>query len=152
MLRALTLLMFFATSTANAVELRGSPDEARALAESAAEFLLQADDRHAALREMTSPQQRFVDRDLYVFVLDLDINLLAHGANPRIVGKNLAKMKDADGQLISVNAVNTALDKQAGWTPRYRFPDPITKRLGVKQSYVILVEELVVGVGFYVDS
>ena len=61
-------------------------------------------------------------------------------------------MKDADGQLIALNAVRTALDKRAGWTPQYRFDDPITKKLGVKQSYVILVEGMVVGVGFYVDS
>ncbi|MEM7293663.1 MAG: cache domain-containing protein [Pseudomonadota bacterium] len=152
MLRALLFSILILSSGSSLANLRGSPDEAKALAESAANYLLHAFDRRVALGEMTPPEPRFVDRDLYVFVLDLEGNLLAHGDNPKIVGKNLSKLKDVDGQLIVKNAINTAINKRAGWTPQYRFPDPISKKLGVKQSYVILVEGMVVGVGFFVDS
>ena len=132
---------------------RGSPEEARVLAERAARVLeASGSDRDQVLERFIAPSTEFVDRDLYVFVLDLEGTLHAHGDNARLVGKSMIKLKDIRGQYIARNAIDTAIRNQAGWTPEYHFPGPISRKIGVKQSYVIKVGDLVVGVGFYKPS
>jgi hypothetical protein len=41
--------------------------------------------------------RQFHDRDLYLFVYDFKGNNVAHGNNPKMVGKNLLELRDADG-------------------------------------------------------
>src|SRR5471032_890630 len=52
----------------------------------------------AAYKAFTEhPDGAFKDRDRYVFAYDFGGICLAQGANPKMVGKNLAAIKDVDG-------------------------------------------------------
>jgi len=54
----------------------------------------------AAYAEMTAPSKTFVDRDLYLVVYDMSGKCLAHGQNPKQVGKDLMgvhRPPDQDG-------------------------------------------------------
>src|SRR5271157_1344125 len=48
--------------------------------------------------EITSKQSQFRDRDLYLVVYGLDGMVWAHGANEKMVGKNLIDLRDIDGK------------------------------------------------------
>ena len=127
---------------------RGTKTEARALAERAAAHFLEAG-RDRAFGDFNTPHGSYAHKDLYVFAIDLEGTILAQGSNPAYVGKNLLGVKDASGRAIADEAIAMAQENSAGWTEKYQFPDPSTGRLGIKQSYVILLDDIVLGVGVY---
>ena len=99
---------------------RGTSDEAVALVKKAQAYL-KANGKDKALAEFSNPQGAFKDRDLYVMVYDKTGTNLAHGANQKLVGKNLIDLKDADGKLIVKGFVDTAFD--GAGTRSERVPD-----------------------------
>ncbi len=46
----------------------------------------------AIFSEINSPKGPFIDRDLYVFVYDLNGKVMAHRQNPKMIGKELIGM------------------------------------------------------------
>ncbi|MEM7208712.1 MAG: cache domain-containing protein [Pseudomonadota bacterium] len=143
----LLALLLFSSSSFSIQTLRGSPSDARSLAERAAEHISGFEGGiDTALSALSAPNTQFVDRDLYVYVIDRRGKLIANGANSKLVGKNMLRLRDLDGQLFVRNALTTAFREQAGWTPGYRFIDPLTGRTVTQQSYVVLVDGMVVGV------
>ena len=48
--------------------------------------------------EISNKQGQFIDRDLYLVVYGLDGTVRAHGANEKLVGKNLIELTDVDGK------------------------------------------------------
>lgn len=61
------------------------------------------------------PDGAFKDRDLYVFVYNVDRNCLAQGASPKMVGKNLLIMNDADGNPFIKGMIDMVKSKGSGW-------------------------------------
>jgi len=126
---------------------RGTPDEAVALAKKAAAYIKEngADTAYAAFN---SGQNGWKDRDLYVAVTDMQGNVKAHGANKGLVGRNLTGLKDPDGVKIVEKMIQVARDSGTGWV-EYRWPNPVTKKLERKASYVIRTGDVMVMVGAY---
>lgn len=126
---------------------RGSADEAVAMVQKAISYI-KANGRDKAFAEINNPAGRFRDRDLYVFVGDFKGNVLAHGGNPKLVGKVLIDLRDSDGKYL-VKAYNElAATKGKGWTD-YKWLNPKTSSIDQKSSYVEKVDELVIGCGIY---
>ena len=141
------LLSLFGVESAEARE-RGTKQEARALAERAC-LLLEDAGEETTYQAFSDPQGEFVDRDLYVFVMRTNGGVVAHGANRAYLGKNLSGIRDARGHALVDEAIATTIREKAGWTEPYSFPDPYTGKLGSKQSYVILSDRVVLGVGVF---
>ena len=59
---------------------------------------IKANGRDKGYAEITNKAGKFVDRDLYLVVYGLDGTVRAHGANGKMVGKNLIDLKDVDGK------------------------------------------------------
>ena len=57
-----------------------------------------ASGKDIALAEFSHPRGQFVKDQRYVFVLDLNGIMLAHGINEKYVGKNFLELKDSDGK------------------------------------------------------
>src|ERR1700756_1737056 len=76
---------------------QGTPDEAKALAIKAAEYLKVAGPEKA-FAEFNAKDGPWHDRDLYVSVQDGNGIMLAHGTNPGLVGRSLIDLKDVDGK------------------------------------------------------
>ena len=74
--------------------------------------------------------------------------LKAHGANKGLVGRNLTGLKDPDGVKIVEKMIQVARDSGTGWV-EYRWPNPVTKKLEQKASYVIRTGDVMVMVGAY---
>lgn len=128
---------------------RGTADEASALVKKAAAYL-KANGKEKAFAEFNNPKGQFADRDLYVFVYDLKGTSLAigNGNSAKMVGKSLIDMRDTEGKYIIKSFIETANSKGSGWVD-YKWPNPVTKAIESKSSYIEKVDDMVVGSGIY---
>jgi signal transduction histidine kinase len=131
-------------------EKRGTQVEAEAMVKKAIEYI-KANGREKAFAEISNPSGKFVDKDLYVFVYDLNGKCVAHGANAKMVGKDLINMKDVDGKEYVKERISIAKNKGKGWQD-YKFPNPLTKQIEHKTAYIEKFEDILVGCGVYVPS
>lgn len=92
----------------------------------------------------------FIDRDLYVNLGTVDPGpLLASGNNAKLVGKRMSGMKDIDGVPMEQKIADIANSKDGkGWV-NYKWPDPITKKIESKSTYVVRFDDLVFTCGIY---
>lgn len=146
--KTLGLALLMMAAGASGAADRGSPDEAMAMVKKAIAYMKEAG-KEKAFAEFSNPANtQFHDRDLYIFVYDMNGNNVAHGNNPKMVGKNLLEMKDNDGKFIIKGFIDTAKTKGKGWVD-YKWPNPVTKAVEAKSSYVEKVDDLIVGAGIY---
>ena len=104
--------------------------------------------KEKAYAEIINKQGQFTDRDLYLTVYGLDGTVLAHGANEKMVGKNLIDMKDIDGKPFVKERVELARSKGTFWQ-EYKFTNPTTKKIEPKEMYCEKLEETAVCGGVY---
>lgn len=144
----LTLFAAFLSASAYASE-RGTADEAAALVKKAVAFL-KANGKEKAFAEFNNPKGQFAERDLYIFVYDMQGTNLAigNGNASKMVGKNLIEMRDADGRYIIKGFIELLNAKGKGWFD-YKWPNPVTKAVEQKSSYVEKVDDMIVGSGIY---
>lgn len=117
---------------------KGTKEEAVALAQKAVAYI-KANGKEKAYAEFTNGTQ-FKDRDLYIFVVQFDGMAMAHGVNPKLVGKNMSELKDSDGKFFIKEFIEVAKTKGKGWVD-YKWPNPVTKALDDKTSYVERVDD-----------
>ena len=130
---------------------QGSKQEAKAMIEKAAEWFKKYG-KEKTLAEITlagsEKKGEFIDRDLYIFAYDFNGVNLAHGANPKLVGRNIIDMQDADGRYLIRGLIDVAA-KGSGWY-YYKWPNPITKKVEDKMAYVMKIDDdLWIGCGVY---
>lgn len=123
---------------------RGTPDEAKAMAIKAAQYLKDVGPE-VAYPAFNAKDGLWHDRDLYVYVLAPDATVLAHGGLAGFIGKNIATLKDVDGNSIGGEIIAIP---DAGWAD-YKWQNPITKAIEPKTSYVVRVGDNRVAVGAY---
>jgi signal transduction histidine kinase len=92
--------------------------------------------------------KKFADRDLYLVVYGLDGVVHAHGANEKMVGRNLMEFKDIDGKAFVKERVEMAQKEGSFWQD-YKFTDPLTKKVEAKQSYCERIGQNVLCGGIY---
>src|SRR5690242_10630786 len=84
-----------ATSSAWAGD-NANAKEAEAMVKKGVAYL-KANGADKTYAEITGKSSQFVDRDLYLTVYRTDGTVMAHGANDKMVGKQLIGLKDIDG-------------------------------------------------------
>lgn len=77
----------------------------------------------------------FVQGTLYVAANDTAGMALAHPMAPKMVGKNMGDLKDADGKPFVQEMIQIAKSGKPGWVD-YRWPNPETKEIQGKTAYV----------------
>jgi cytochrome c len=136
-----------ASAPASASE-HGTRDEAVAMVKRVQEKF-KKDGPEATFKAVTEKSPAFNDRDLYPFIYTLDgTKCVAHGANSALVGKNLIDLKDQDGKFLIRELAATAQNAGYGWVD-YKWPNPVTKLIDSKSSYVERMGDYFVGVGVY---
>ena len=98
--------------------------------------------------EITNKGGKFTDRDLYLVVYGLDGVVRAHGANEKMIGKNLIELKDVDGKAFVKERVELAQSKGTFWQD-YKFTNPVTKKIEPKQMYCEKLDDTAVCGGIY---
>ena len=122
-------------------------DDAVAMVKKAVAFIKeQSPDK--AYPEFTSKDAKFIDRDLYVVVYQLDGKVLAHGSNPKFVGKDMSDAQDVDGKLYVKERVEMA-SKQPSFWQDYKFVNPVSKKVEPKQMYCEKLDNTAVCAGIY---
>jgi len=79
----------------------------------------------------------------------VDGKCLAHGANPKQVGKDLIDLTDVDGKYFIKERVQLVKSKPAGVWQDYKFTNPVTKKIEPKQLYCEKLAETAVCAGVY---
>jgi len=91
----------------------------------------------------------FRDRDLYPFVYDTNGWNVAHGANPKMVGKLWIATRDQDGNFLIQQMIAIMREPGSGWVD-YKWPHPINHKIQDKSAYIEkLGDRYFVGVGVY---
>ena len=143
----LVLVGAFAFAGAAAAADSANKDEATAMVKKAVSFIKdQGPDK--AYAEISNKEGRFIDRDLYVVVYQLDGKVLAHGANQKFIGKDMSDAQDVDGKLYVEERIEMA-NKQPSFWQDYKFVNPVTKKVEPKQMYCERVENTAVCGGVY---
>lgn len=104
--------------------------------------------KQKTLDEITGKDAKWVDRDLYVMVYDTTGKVQAHGANPKMVGKDLIDFKDVDGKLYVKERIELAKSK-GKFSQDYKFTDPLTKKILAKTAFCEKADDLIVCAGIY---
>jgi cytochrome c len=125
----------------------GTKDEAMAMVEKAVNFI-KSNGAEKGYAEISNPKGQFVDRDLYVVVYDMNGRCLAHGANVKMIGRDLIDNKDVDGKAFVQERVEMMKKQASGWQD-YKFRNPTTNQIEPKSMYIERVNDIIVGCGVY---
>lgn len=98
--------------------------------------------------EISNKAGQFNDRDLYLVVYGLDGTVRAHGANEKMIGKNLIELKDVDGKPFVKERVELAQSKGTFWQD-YKFTNPVSKKIEPKSMYCEKLDDAAVCGGIY---
>jgi cytochrome c len=149
-MRRLALVLtacLFTAGAALADDTRATPNDAEELVKTAIAFLK----RHGVekgFKEFRNKSGPFVYKDLYIFVNDLEGQLLVHGADPSKEGKRMASVTDPDGRPYVQERLDLIKAKGSGWN-NYKYLNPATKKVEPKTAYVERWENYIIGSGAY---
>ena len=149
LLKALSLLALAPLAATVHASTGGTPAEAEAMVKKVAAYI-KANGNDKAFEEVTNGKS-FKDRDLYVFIYDLSGKCVAHGANAKLVGKDLIALKDPDGKPLVKMLVDVAKEKGNGWTDTVKFRNPVTDKIQTRVNYIERVGDFAVGSGVFKD-
>lgn len=145
----LGLLISFACVAAASAQ-KATAEDAVALVKKGVAYLKEHG-KERALAAFNDQQGQFVKGELYFFVYSTNgdgINL-AHGQNPKMLGKKLIDMRDPDGLFVIRDMTAIANSPEGkGWY-KYKWPNSLTKAVEPKQSYVERVGDIWIGCGIY---
>ncbi len=130
-----------------AKEGNANPEEATLMVKKGVAFL-KANGKDKGYAEISNKGGQFNDRDLYLVVYGLDGVVRAHGANEKMIGKNLLEFKDVDGKPFVKERVELAQAKGTFWQD-YKFTNPVSKKIEPKSAYCERLEQVVVCGGIY---
>jgi signal transduction histidine kinase len=144
---SLALIAALVGATVTAKEGGASADEATAMVKKGVAFI-KSSGKDKGYAEISNKGGQFIDRDLYLVVYGLDGTVRAHGANEKMVGKNLIELKDVDGKPFVKERVELAQAKGTFWQD-YKFTNPVTKKIEPKSMYCERLDDTVVCGGIY---
>lgn len=142
---AATLMLAGSSAFANAEHATAA--EATAMVKKGVAFM-KSNGKDKGHAEISNKEGQFKDRDLYLVVYGLDGVVRAHGANEKMIGKNLIDLKDVDGKAFVKERVELAQAKGTFWQD-YKFTNPVSKKIEPKSMYCEKLEDAVVCGGIY---
>lgn len=145
---ASTIFVFgSAVSLGAQAQSKATAADATAMVKKGVAFI-KANGKDKGLAEISNKAGQFVDRDLYLAVYGLDGVVRAHGANEKMVGKNLIELKDIDGKEFVRERVELAKSKGTFWQD-YKFTNPTSKKVEPKSMYCEKLDDMAVCGGIY---
>ncbi len=133
------------------IEVPAAPPSKERPAEYTQAFVLEAIDRYeelgleATLEYYNTPES--VDGQWYVFIADQDDVMLAHAANPDLVGLHASEIRGPNnypsGELVAATAT-----EDGSWS-EYTFPNPASGEVETKHSWAVRYDGLTFGSGWY---
>ncbi|CAK2699572.1 cache domain-containing protein [Vibrio crassostreae] len=129
---------------------RSSAAEAKSLLARAMTAIVESEQE--SLTEFNDAEGSFVEGDLYVFVMDMSSGkLLAHGVSPELVGRSHNEILSPDDKPILTEMLNLAKENGRG-VYTYRWLNPLSSKVETKHTYYRVIDNKLVGVGYYTNS
>lgn len=125
---------------------RGTPAEAEALVKKAIAYY-KKNGREKSMNEFSRSPGPFVDRDLYVTVLTMQADSLAH-INPKMRGRNTMDYRDPDGKFPIRERTEIAKRDGKGWQ-EFKFVNPVTMKIEIKKTYFETYDNLIFSAGAF---
>ncbi|MBL0140841.1 MAG: cache domain-containing protein [Betaproteobacteria bacterium] len=143
------LFAFLGAMPATAQEKKGTAAEATAMVDKAIAYI-KKNGRDKAFAEFNNRKGQFTDRDLYVVVYDLKGKVLSHGANAKMIGRDVIDLRDNDGKYFVRERVEmmSKSPNAKGWQD-YKFMNPVTNQIEPKSMFLQRYEDIMVGCGIY---
>lgn len=143
---AVAIFLFVVVSVVHAQD-RGNAAEAKAMLDKAIAFY-KANGHEKAVAAFNDQKGPFVYKDLYIFALDVNGKILAHGIKPGLIGKGPTEIRDADEKNFIEQMITLAKTKGAG-TVEYKWENPQTLVVENKTSYIEKVDTMILGCGYF---
>ncbi|MGZ3577718.1 MAG: cache domain-containing protein [Syntrophales bacterium] len=126
---------------------KGTASEAKALLSRAVAYY-KANGKDKAFAQFNNTKGKFVNSDLYIYVIDPDGKVLSHGADPKLVGQPLIDLEDAAGKkFIKVIIDDTKVNNKG--TMDYKWMNPQTKKIEQKSTFFERIGNVIVICGYY---
>lgn len=133
-----------AMSSAHASE---DPAVATAMVDKGAAFM-KKNGKDALITAINAKSPEFVNGDTYLTMRAMDGTQLAHPTNPKLVGKNMVVLPDADGKLFRKEIIEGAQKTGKGWVD-YRYNNPTTGQIEKKSTYYMKSGDVILEAGIY---
>ncbi len=149
-LAVLMLTLLFGSSAFG--EESASRAECMEMTRAAAEMLLA--DKEAGIAEIAKSDGKFVWKDTYVFLMDMEGKMLAHPFVPQLTEKgplfDVADKNKTKPKMIFVEFVEIAKNNGEGWI-KYMWPKPNSRTPEEKFTFIRRVgyTDMIVGAGIY---
>ena len=133
-------------------EEKATPAEVVGKVREAAVFLQGAGE--TGLLDFAAPEGKWVWKDTYVWVLKCnDMTDAAHPINPKLVGRNLAGLKDVAGNYLFIQMCEASKKAKGGWV-EYWWPKVGEKKPSRKVAFILQVPDspYQVAAGIYDDT
>jgi cytochrome c len=145
---AIAALALAAIPAAAQDKSKGTAAEATAMVQKAIAHIKKAG-KEKAFADFNDKKGAFTDRDLYVVVYDINGKVLAHGANEKMIGKDVIELRDSDGKyFVKERVAMMAKPDAKGWQD-YKFMNPVSRAIEPKSMYLQRHEDMIVGTGIY---
>jgi cytochrome c len=126
---------------------RASSDQAKVLLDQAVAAVKA--DPNAAFAAFNDLNGKFIQDDLYVFAVDTKtFRMVAHGANPRLVGTDTHDLTDPTGDQI-IKKMIKAVNANGTGKLEYKWRNPVKERVETKHTLLHKVDKYLVAVGYY---
>lgn len=146
---SLMAVMAIVVAAPAAAAQRATLEEAKALVKKAREYI-RKNGRDKAFAEIDKRDGMFVDRELYIYVYDKNLKNLAHGGNPKLIGKDLSQLRDPDGNFVNQGLLKAAMN--GGGTYTFKFLNPNNGKIEKKTGYAEMEGDIMVGSGVYAEQ
>lgn len=123
-------------------------DDARALVSRALDYYHKRG-REEFLKSVNDPRGEFRIGDLYAFVYDRNMTMLAHPTKPDLVGQNLLDVKDWPGGKFFRRSIQSMALSQGRGVVEYEYENPANRQREPKTTYFERVDDLIICSGVY---
>ncbi|MFZ6870637.1 cache domain-containing protein [Undibacterium sp. Di27W] len=142
LLLALLLASLFSLAIAE-----DNPADAVAMVDKGLAYM-QKNGKDALVQEINNKNPEFINGSIYLYLRGLDGIVIAHPINPKLVGKNMLDLPDADGKYYRKDIIALAKTKGKGWVD-YRYNNPVSKQVENKTTYILRNNDVILEAGIY---
>jgi len=123
------------------------PEEAVAMVKNAINYYKQAG-KEKAFAEVSKTDGKFVDKELFVVIMDKNGVVLAHGFYHKMIGTNISDVRDQNGVMPVQEIFKVAKSAGKGWA-YYVWPNRLSRVPEPKASYVEIYDGLIFFCGIH---
>lgn len=141
------LLALLLTSQLSLALAEDNPADAIAMVDKGLAYM-QKNGKDALVQEINNKNPEFINGSIYLYLRGLDGVVIVHPINPKLVGKNMLDLPDADGKYYRKDIIALAKTKGKGWVD-YRYNNPVSKQVENKTTYILRNNDVILEAGIY---